>query len=105
MFEGMKIKIFPDTDVKAYVDLVKSNGFAYKVTDKYILVGKQAHDEEAMKDFARRLRRARRDHRYSRRQLADKIGVREETVYNWEIAYTTPSDKNYKKLRLYLGDF
>ena len=58
-----------------------------------------------MKDFARRLRRARRYHNYSRRQLADKIGVREETVYNWEIAFRTPSDANYKKLRLYLGEF
>lgn len=105
MFEGMKIKIFPETDVKAYVELVKSNGFRYKVTKTHIIVGKQVHEEEEMKDFARRLRRARRDHNYSRRQLADKIGVLENTIYNWEIAYTTPCEKNQKKLRLYLGDF
>lgn len=105
MFEGMKIKIFPETDVKAYIELVKSHGFQYKVTRNYIIVGKQAHNEEVMKDYARRLRRARRDHNYSRRKLADKIGVQENTIYNWEIAYSTPSKKNQMKLRLYLGDF
>ena len=105
MFEGMKIKIFPETDVNAYTDFIKSKGYSYKVNGNYIMIGKKTNKEEERRDFAKRLRTARREHKYSRRILADKIGVRENTIYNWEIAYSSPSDKNYKKLRVYLGDF
>lgn len=39
MFEGMKIKMFPDTDVQAYVDLVKAHGFRVRVANDYVIVG------------------------------------------------------------------
>lgn len=105
MFVGMKIKIFPETNVRAYTDLIQSEGFTYRVFDDYIEVGRLKTDLDAKQDFARRLRKARRAHNYTREQLADIIGVRESTVYNWEIAYTKPNDKHFRKLIDYLGDF
>ena len=105
MFVGMKIKIFPETNVRAYTDLVQSEGFTYRVHDDCIEVGKPKSAMEAKEDFARRLRKARRKHNYSREDLANLIGVKKNTIYNWEIAYTKPNDKHFQKLIDYLGDF
>ena len=105
MFVGMKIKTFPDTDVEAYVELVKSYGFHYRVMDGYILVCEQISRFEEKQDFAKRLRKARQDHELTLKELADKIGVNEATVYNWELAKYSPNGWNYQNLIEVLGDF
>lgn len=101
MFEGMKIKMFPDTDVQAYVDLVKAHGFCVRVANNYVIVGKRKDNKNI--DYARIIRNARKENGLSRNQLADRIGVREGTIFNWEIGQTKPSETNINKLRIILG--
>ncbi len=55
------------------------------------------------KNFGERIRRKRMDMRLTMREIAERLGVSETTVYNWEIRNRKPYRKTEEKLRDILG--
>ena len=55
------------------------------------------------KNFGERLRKKRMDLGLTMKNIAEKVGVTETTVYNWEIKNRKPYRKTEEKLRDILG--
>jgi excisionase family DNA binding protein len=54
------------------------------------------------KTFGERIRKKRMDMRLTMREVAERLGVSETTVYNWEIRNVTPYRKTGEKLKAVL---
>jgi len=55
------------------------------------------------KNFGEMIRKKRMDLRLTMREIAERIGVSETTVYNWEIKNRKPYSKTEEKLKTILG--
>jgi len=55
------------------------------------------------KNFGEMIRKKRMDTRITMREIAERLGVSETTVYNWEIRNIKPYRKTEEKLRDILG--
>ena len=55
------------------------------------------------KNFGEMLRKKRMDMRLTMKDIAEKLGVSETTVYNWEIRNKKPYRRTEEKLRSILG--
>jgi len=55
------------------------------------------------KNFGEMIRKKRMDMRFTMRDIAEKLGVSETTVYNWEIKNRKPYRRTEEKLRAVLG--
>ncbi len=55
------------------------------------------------KNFGERIRKKRMDLGLTMKDIAEKAGVSETTVYNWEIRNRKPYRKTEEKLRVILG--
>ena len=53
-------------------------------------------------NFGQRLRKKRRDLGLTMREIAEKVGVSETTVYNWEIRNIRPNRRTAEKLKAIL---
>lgn len=94
--EGMKIEIFPDTDVSAYKRWIKDEGFSCKACKTCIIIGKQTRYVTDREEFARVIRKARIKANLKRADVAKTLGVREDTVYSWEIGRQMPREETFK---------
>ena len=94
---GDVIKIFPDTDVDAYVRAIRDEGFYHTLKKDCIVVGKQFKILTEKKYFMSVVKYARVHKGLSRSELAKLCGVTEHTVFNWETGYTLP--KNIDKVK------
>lgn len=94
---GMKIKIFPETDTTAYVQMISVRGFNCEVHHDYILVKerKKLYDSDKL---GRMLRKKRIAKRIYREDLAEKLGVTEDTVRRWEYGLQTPKSARLEKI-------
>jgi len=54
------------------------------------------------KNFGERLRKKRMDMRLTMREISERLGVSETTVYNWEIRNRKPYRKTEEKLKAIL---
>lgn len=55
------------------------------------------------KNFGEMIRKKRMDMRLTMRDIAERLGVSETTVYNWEIRNRKPYRKTEEKLKVILG--
>jgi DNA-binding transcriptional regulator YiaG len=55
------------------------------------------------KNFGEMIRKKKMDMRLTMREIAERLGVSETTVYNWEIKNRKPYRKTKEKLRTVLG--
>ena len=97
MYEGMRINIFPDTNPLPYVDLIHEKGYEAKVYTHYILVGKKLKRIINKDKLGRTLCLARRAKGIKLQDMADRIGVNWQTVYDWEVGLRQPRDINLKR--------
>ena len=95
MYPGMRIAIFPDTDVRAYIQMINGLGYHSKKYRHYIEVGEPMKATYDRLKLARTLRRARKA-KMKREDIARIMGVCEESVYNWEIGRTIPRKSNLR---------
>ena len=96
---GEAIKIFPDTDIHAYKQLIHSKGFCCvrKGNKLIIKAGKETLvDKEAT---ARSITQFRRKMNMKREDMAKALGVRKDTVWDWEIGLKIPKQSNQEKLK------
>ena len=98
LYEGMTIKIFPETDKDAYVRFIRDNGFKCYLKSDCIRIGTRTHEPIDKEARARKLRQARKLNGLTRAEVAEKIHVSKDTLYSWEIGRTYPSKKNLQKL-------
>ena len=100
--EGMKIKIFEDTDVRAYKDMVKDMGFRCKQKGEYLIVGAPYKRQHKLA-IGKSIKEARLNSGLSVEEVAKKVNVLYETVCNWEIGESTPNETNREKLKTVIG--
>lgn len=106
IYEGLVIHTFKDTDIDAYVRMIRDEGFSCYIRTNYLVVGKQIYKPVDKEERARKLRQARRMNGLTRKEVSEKINVKEETIRSWELGRTYPKEKNLKKLRdLYRVNF
>ena len=96
--EGMTIKIFPDTDVDAYVRYIHDCGYKCYRRSEFIRIGRKLHEPIDKEARARKLREARKFSGLTRKQVAEKMKIKPETIYSWEIGRTYPNKKHREEL-------
>ena len=87
---GMRIKVFPDTDVEAYKNMIADEGYHSKLEGDYIVVGNPFKDVQRLTAFAYRFKETRLRMRVSKEYLAEQIGVTKQTITNWELGIRMP---------------
>lgn len=90
IFEGMRIKTFPDTDIIAYTNLIEENGFSYKIYRDSILVGKKIRPEYDKVKIGKVLRWAREKAGWDKKRIATRLWVTPTVINNWENGRTLP---------------
>ena len=104
LYTGLKIWTFPETDVKAYARMIRSEGFKVIVEKNYILVGDEIRigtiDSIALGNLIKKKRLSKG---ISRDTLADLLGVSRGTIFNWEIGRTKPQRRNLEEIETILN--
>lgn len=104
---GDKIKIFPDTNINAYVDLIHNCGFNCYVSrgKTYIeIVAKRVKADRHLKETAKKISEAMYEKGLSEEKLAELVGLKSSySVWNWTHGISSPSNDNKKKLKKILG--
>jgi len=100
LFVGEEIKIYENTDVKAYTAWIISEGFNYKLLPDRILItnrmnNKVTYDHDK---FSKLLRRKLEYFDMSRADLAEELGIHEDNVFRWVIGRTMPSKSHMKEI-------
>lgn len=104
LFEGMIIKTFPDTDIRAYSRMIQENGFRPIVGENCIRVGKPyLYNKIVPSDFAKLLRKKRKEKGITREELGKFLGVCNQTVFDWEVGRRTPRSETLRKIKEYLN--
>ena len=99
LYTGMIIKTFPETDVKAYVRMIQENGYRAIVNEDSIRVGMPYHDMKIDgREFARLVRRKRREKGLTREQLCKIMKVCEQTEFDWEVGRRLPRPETMTRL-------
>ena len=102
LYEGMKIKIFPDTEVEGYVHMIRDYGFNTHIKKDYIIVGKplaDKYDADLLGDLFYEKRRAKK---MSKAALSEKIGVHKVTIADWEMGRRKPNKYNLNQMKIAL---
>lgn len=98
---GDKIKIFPETNTASYIAYIKSElGFNSKVEGGYIVIG-EPYEWNRTSHYGNQIKQARKKKGWTRKELADKCGVKESTVLDWEFGRRRPQE--WQKVQKILG--
>ena len=100
--EGMKIKIFEDTNIDAYKDLINDLGFRCKLKGEYLIVG-APYKRQLKFAVGKSIKEARLNSGLTVEDVAKKVNVLRETVCNWEIGESIPNETNREKLKATIG--
>ena len=103
---GDKIKIFPDTNIYSYTDMIHNMGFNCYVSKdkKYIKVlERRVKPLTRKQEVAKMITEAMKEKGYTDEGLAKELGTSAYTVWNWKHALSIPNDDNQKKIKKVLG--
>ena len=102
--KGDRIKIFPETNVAAYVSMIHDYGFNCQVVKrKYIEIGEPFKINKEKLRTGRIIYKAMFDKNINVEELSNTIGVSENTIDNWLFGRNTPDKYNRQKLKEILG--
>ena len=90
--EGEKIKVFDNTDTESYIRYIKET-LHFRATQKgdCIIIGKP-YKAYHTTNYGKQIKEARRAKKMTREELAEKCGVRVQTVWDWETGRTMPKE-------------
>lgn len=92
MKTGDKIKFFPNTNLRAYKDMIHNMGFEYKVVGTYIYIGEDLNAKNKEKiEVGQQLATAMKEKGLSIGQFAKMLDVSYGTVLNWRIGRSYPT--------------
>lgn len=103
LYEGERIKIFPETDVRQYERWIAMQGFTFKKSGDYLVIVKKVLAEFDEKRFAQMLVHRRKLKGISREEMANKVGVTEYTAWTWEIGRAMPNAYNLERIMTVLN--
>jgi len=90
--QGDKIKIFKDTDVDSYLRYIRHYlQLKAEIKGGYIVVGEPRRTYNTT-DYSKQIKDARKKKKLSRQQLAALCGVKEQTVFDWEVRGIVPRE-------------
>ena len=92
LYEGERIKIFPDTDVNQYCRFIRKQGFSFKKEGEFLIVlRKNSRLEYDKETFAEILIHRMKIKGFTREKLAEEIGVTQQAIFYWEKGKIMPS--------------
>lgn len=108
MRRGDRIKIFPDTDVEAYVRYFHSIGFRTKVHSDYIELteytrGRRGRRYTNLNVIGERIKYIRTQMFFSVNELADELMVRPSTIQAWEDGKAIPKGQQFNRFLEFSG--
>ena len=92
MHSGMQIKIFENTDVQSYVDLVNKKGYHCEVHSDRIIVGKSKRTKYDAVEMGKQLKLARCRAKLTRKDIASRVWTNPTMVGTWERGKHVPSE-------------
>ena len=98
LFEGERIKIFPETNVPQYEKWISSQGYRFRRSGDYLIVLGKDYPKYDKKQFAKLLTHRMKLKGLTEEQIATEVQVTEYTVWTWEIGRFMPSRYNLNKL-------
>lgn len=98
LYEGERIKIFPETDVRQYGIWIHSEGFNYIRKGDYLVILNRNVPRYDKERFSVILPHRRRLKGMSKERLAELVEVTENTVSTWENGMYMPSKYNLDKI-------
>lgn len=98
MEEGMRIKIFPDTDVMSYISLIHSEGFNCKTSGQYIYVTHKRNKEWDKDKLGKLIRTKRQMKNMDKAKLSKALNIHVYTLDKWELGQAVPMSYNMKNL-------
>lgn len=96
--ENERIKVFPETDVDAYIRYFRNQGYSCKLEGNELVIGKKirlTYDSIKLGELIHSKRNARK---ITRGQFADMLGVTVIAVFKWEIGQRKPYDYNLNNI-------
>ena len=104
LYEGEKIKIFPETNIESYRNWINDEGFVCKVHRDYIEVGKRYKRHQFdLKALGRTISVHRKAKGWSREKLAKEMHVHFDTIFGWEDGIRQPREEKIEVLKYLLN--
>ena len=111
MNKGDRLKVFPDTDIDAYIDYFDSIGLNSKLDGNYIVITgynykKYQHrgkDWKKLKEIGQRIRSIRKHMYFGVEEIAEEIGVKPITIDAWESGRIVPKGQAFQKFLEFSG--
>lgn len=103
MYSGMRIKIFDDTDKKAYMRLIDKAGYNSNVYSDHIVVGSKKRNEYDTVEMGRQLKLARCQMRLTRKDISKRIWTCPNTIGIWERGERMPSEDHLRRFCRVVG--
>lgn len=92
IYEGMKIKIFPDTDVDAYVRWIRSQGFKCFVHEEDIRVGSRIREANLNPRLTGEVIKVHmKQNKIRKNDLTRILNVSDTAVFDWMYGRRVPS--------------
>lgn len=101
LYEGKIIKIYPETDVRAYKNWINDEGFVCYVFHDHIKVGKRVSNRHKFIEskLGALISSKRKAKGYSRYKLGLMVHAHETTVFDWEVGRRKPRNDTLLKLQ------
>ena len=101
LYEGEVIKIFPETDVKAYKNWINDEGYVCYVFYDHIRVGKRVSDRHKFNEakLGALISSKRNAKGFTRYKLGLMVHAHENTVFDWEVGRRKPKNETMIKLQ------
>jgi len=93
---GMVIRLFEDTDRRAYVELLEKKGFICEVHNDRIVITKRYKPTYDLKRLGEILRTAREKKGISEEEMTQRIWICKQTLRGWESGRYKPGDYTLK---------
>ena len=98
LFEGERIKVFPETNVEQYGRWIEMQGFTFGRSGDYLIVLSKKFPKYDKKLFAHILTHRRKLKGLTMEQVAEAVEVEKYTVWTWEMGRFMPCRYNLDKL-------
>ena len=100
---GDKIKIFKDTNITAYKELIRDMGFKCTVSGEYLVVGKPYESVQTRREFSEQFKAKRLGMGLSKPEIAKRLGVSTYTIDAWESGFSKPKACNRQRVTDVMG--
>ena len=98
LYENERIKVFPETDVDAYIRYFRNQGYTCHLEGNEIVIGKPIASTYNYKNLGCLIYKKRTEKGISRGYFAKMVEVNVDTVYNWEIGQRMPFKYNLERI-------